>query len=230
MASIKLSEALFPPDHPYHWPVIGSMEDLTAAGYEDVVELLQELLRAAATRASSSRATSIRRRRAGSSRSGSPTSRAAPASAPIAPPPAVLTEEKRVTLEDRVQLPRLYMAWITPPHLHPGDDALDVLSGVLASGKNSRLYKRLVYDLQVAQDVSAVQQSEQLASIFQIAVTARAGPRPRGDREARPGGDRPDQERAAHGPRGRARRQPVRGVLLPRDGAGRRIRRSGRPV
>jgi zinc protease len=95
--------------------------------------------------------------------------------APLATPPAVLSEEKRLTLEDRVQLPRLYMAWITPPHLHPGDAALDVLAGVLASGKNSRLYKRLVYELEVAQDVSAVQGSQQLASTFQIAVTAREG-------------------------------------------------------
>jgi zinc protease len=94
---------------------------------------------------------------------------------PIAAPPAALSEEKRLTLEDRVQLPRLYMAWVTPAHLQPGDEALDVLAGVLASGKNSRLYKRLVYELQVAQDVSAVQQSQMLSSTFLITATAREG-------------------------------------------------------
>jgi zinc protease len=78
-------------------------------------------------------------------------------------------------LEDNVQLPRLYMAWVTPPALAPGDAALDAVAGVLAGGKNSRLYKRLVYELQVAQDVSAYQSSQALASTFEVVVTARAG-------------------------------------------------------
>jgi zinc protease len=80
-----------------------------------------------------------------------------------------------VTIEDQVQLPRLYMVWLTPPEYSPADAALDVLGEVLASGKNSRLYKRLVYDMQIAQDVSASQDSHQLASEFEITVTAREG-------------------------------------------------------
>jgi zinc protease len=87
----------------------------------------------------------------------------------------VLREEKRVILEDRVQLSRLYLAWPTPPAFSPADAALDALAGVLAEGKNSRLYRRLVYELQVAQDVSAFQQSAALASAFRLVVTARAG-------------------------------------------------------
>jgi zinc protease len=87
----------------------------------------------------------------------------------------VLREEKRIVLEDRVQLPRLYMAWVTPPVFAPGDAALDAVAGVLAGGKNSRLYKRLVYELQVAQDVSAGQGSQGLASTFAVVVTARSG-------------------------------------------------------
>ena len=48
-------------------------------------------------------------------------------------------------MEDKVQLPRLYFAWVTPPAFAPGGDAaLDAVAGVLAGGKNSRLYKRLV--------------------------------------------------------------------------------------
>ena len=73
---------------------------------------------------------------------------------PLVPRPVVLREEKRLVLEDRVQLPRLYLAWLTPPAFAPGDAALDAVAAVLAGGKNSRLYKRLVYDLQVAQDVT----------------------------------------------------------------------------
>jgi zinc protease len=87
----------------------------------------------------------------------------------------VLAGEKRLTIEDRVQLPRLYMAWISPAMFSPGDAELDLLSSILAGGKNSRLYKRLVYDMQIAQDVSAFQESQRVTSEFQIVATPRAG-------------------------------------------------------
>ena len=82
----------------------------------------------------------------------------------MAPPAAILTTVKRKTLTDRVTLPRLYLAWLTPRLYAPGDAALDVAASVLAGGKNSRLYKRLVYDTQIAQDVSAFQQSARSAA------------------------------------------------------------------
>jgi zinc protease len=174
LASLKLSEALFPPNHPYHWPVIGSMEDLSAAGYEDVLQFFKSYY--GPNNASLVVAGDIEPGHARHlvEKWFSDVPKGARVD-PIAAPPALLAEEKRLTLEDRVQLPRLYMAWITPAHFQPGDAALDVLAGVLASGKNSRLYKRLVYELQVAQDVTAVQESQLLASIFLITVTAREG-------------------------------------------------------
>jgi zinc protease len=67
------------------------------------------------------------------------------------------------------------MAWLTPALFTPGDADLDVLANIIAGGKNSRLYKRLVYDLQIAQDVTAFQASRPLGSSFQIIVTAREG-------------------------------------------------------
>jgi zinc protease len=79
------------------------------------------------------------------------------------------------TITDRVQLPRLFLAWLTPRHFEPGDAALDMVADVLAGGKNSRLFKRLVYDMQIAQDVSASQQSQALSSSFQIVATPRPG-------------------------------------------------------
>ena len=82
---------------------------------------------------------------------------------------------KTKTITDRVQLPRLYLAWHTPALLKPGDAALDIVSNLLTGGKNSRLYKRLVYDMQIAQDVQAVQQSQALGSNFVIVATARPG-------------------------------------------------------
>src|SRR3972149_3056797 len=94
---------------------------------------------------------------------------------PVDPPAAALAEEKRLMFEDRVQLPRLYMAWLTPPVFAPGDAEMDILANILAGGKNSRLYKRLVYDLQIAQDVSAFQASSELGSAFRITATARPG-------------------------------------------------------
>ena len=75
----------------------------------------------------------------------------------------------------RVQLPRLYLGWHTPALLKPGDATMDIAANVLSGGKNSRLYRRLVYDLQIAQDVSAFQQSQALGSNFFIIATARPG-------------------------------------------------------
>jgi zinc protease len=67
------------------------------------------------------------------------------------------------------------MAWVTPPAYAPDDADLAVLAQILAGGKNSRLYKRLVYELQIADDVSAFNSNDRLASQFRITATARAG-------------------------------------------------------
>jgi len=174
IARLRLPEELFPPDHPYHWPVIGSMEDLTAASHEDVVQFFKSYY--GPNNASLAIAGDIdpAKARWAVELWFSDVPRGKPVT-PLAPQAAVLESEKRVTLEDRVQLPRLYMVWLSPPFFHPGDAELDVVADLLALGKNSRLYKRLVYDLQVAQDVSAAQESDELASTFQITVTARSG-------------------------------------------------------
>jgi zinc protease len=169
-----LPPALFPKDHPYSWPVIGSMADLSAASHQDVVDFFRKWYgpaNASVVIAGDVDAKEVRRL-------AEKWFADVPPSEPVepyAPRPVVLREEKRLVLEDDVQLPRLYVAWVTPPALAPGDAALDAVAGVLASGKNSRLYRRLVYDLQVAQDVAAYQGSAALASTFQVVVTARAG-------------------------------------------------------
>ena len=170
----RLPSALFPKDHPYSWPVIGSMADLSAASYQDVVDFFRKWYgpaNASLVVAGDVDAAEVRRL-------AEKWFADVPASEPvepIVPRPVLLREEKRLVLEDKVQLPRLYLAWVTPPSFAPGDAALDAVAAVLASGKNSRLYKRLVYDLQVAQDVTAYQGSAALASTFQVLVTARAG-------------------------------------------------------
>jgi zinc protease len=172
-AQIEIDTLLYPEGHPYRWPTIGYMEDLTAASYEDVVDFFRKYYQpanaslviagdidpAAARPAVEKWFADVK-----------------PGAGPVPPiqfPQPRLTGVERKTLEDRVQLPRLYLSWLTPPHFTPGDGELDVVAEILAGGKNSRLYRRLVYDLQIAQDVSALQASAQLQSQFQIVVTAK---------------------------------------------------------
>ncbi|MFQ5747517.1 MAG: M16 family metallopeptidase [Gemmatimonadota bacterium] len=174
MAFPTIGEALAPEDHPYHWPTIGYMDDLTAAGYDDVVGFFRRYY--GPNNASLSIAGDIDPERTrglvekwfGEIPSGPPVP-------PLGAPPMWLDHEKRVVLEDRVQLPRLYLAWPSPAYYAPGDAEMDVLASILTSGKTSRLYKRLVYDMQIAQDVSAFQFSRQLASSFIVIATARPG-------------------------------------------------------
>ena len=169
-----LPPALFPKDHPYSWPVIGSMADLSAASHEDVKDFFRKWYGPANASLVIAGDVDTAEIKAAAAKWFADVPKSEPVD-PIAPRPVVLREEKRIVLEDHVQLPRLYMAWVTPPAFAPGDAALDAVAGVLAGGKNSRLYKRLVYELQVAQDVSAGQGSQGLASTFQVVVTARSG-------------------------------------------------------
>jgi zinc protease len=174
MASLELDRMLWPKGHPYSWPVIGHMEDLTAATQQDVVEFFKKYY--APNNASLVIAGDIDfdRTRALVEKWFNELPRGANVE-PGAPPAAVLTEVTHEVLTDRVSLPRLYLAWLTPRFYAPGDAALDVVSSVLAGGKNSRLYKRLVYEEQMAQDVSAFQSSASLGSSFMIIATARRG-------------------------------------------------------
>ncbi len=173
-ASLAIDEQLFPADYPYHWPVIGSMEDLSAASYQDVVEFFRRYY----TPKNSSLAIAGDIDPAKTRKLVEKWFRDIPGGTPVPPvavPPPLLTAEKRLTLEDNVQLPRLYMVWIGPKELSPGTAELDILSYILAGGKNSRLYKRLVYDLQIAQDVSVFLDEGELCSKFYIVTTTRQG-------------------------------------------------------
>jgi zinc protease len=174
MAWIILGESLYPADHPYHWPTIGSMEDLSAASFDDVVEFFR--LYYAPNNASLSIGGDIdipETKRLVEKWFGEiPRGASVP---PVDAPVIHMTAEKKLTYEDRVQLPRLYMAWHTPAHFAPGDAEMDIVANILTANKSSRLYKRLVYDLQIAQSVNAFQSSSKLSSTFMIIATARAG-------------------------------------------------------
>jgi zinc protease len=174
MADLELDKMLWPPTHPYSWPVIGYMEDLSAASHTDVQEFFKRYY--APNNASLVIAGDIDldRTQALVEKWFAEIPRG-PSVEPIAPPAALLTQVKRQTITDQVTLPRLYIGWLTPRHFAPGDATLDLVSSILSDGKNSRLYKRLVYDDQIAQDVSAFQSSGALGSSFLIVATAREG-------------------------------------------------------
>ena len=173
-AFIELPALLYPQGHPYSWSTIGSMEDLTAASFEDVARFFRSYY--VPSNASLVIAGDIdvdsTRKMVEKWFSDVPAGKPVP---PLSPPTPVLDGVKRKTITDRVQLPRLYLAWHTPAHLKPGDAAMDIVSNLLTGGKNSRLYRRLVYEMQIAQDVSAFQQSQALGSNFLIITTARPG-------------------------------------------------------
>jgi zinc protease len=173
-AFLSLFELLYPKHHPYSWPTIGSMEDLTAASRDDVAEFFKTYY--APNNASLVIAGDIdiasTRKLVEKWFSEIPRGPAVP---PVTAPPVALTAVKKHTMTDRVQLPRLYLAWHTPAIYQPGDAAMDIAASLLTGGKNARLYRRLVYDLQMAQDVNAFQQSQSLGSVFLIVATARPG-------------------------------------------------------
>lgn len=167
--------ALYPATHPYSWPVIGSLADLDAASVEDVSEFFRTYYapnNATLTIAgdfSPAEAKRLVQLYFGDIPRG-----------PALPPrpnvvPIMLAKDTFMVLEDRVQLPRAFYDWPTVRLFEDDDAALDVLAAVLASGKNSRLYKRLVYDMQVAQSVNASQVSSKLAGRFEIDITPKPG-------------------------------------------------------
>jgi zinc protease len=170
----RILAELFPPGHPYRHPTIGSMADLDAATLEDVKDFFRTYYapnNASLAIAGDVDADSVRvlvERYFGEIPSGPPVPR-------VEAPPARLESTRYLVMEDRVQLPRLYMAWHTPAIFKEGDAEMDVAGSILASGKVSRLYRKLVYEEQLAQDVSAFQDSKLLGSTFYVVVTARPG-------------------------------------------------------
>jgi zinc protease len=172
-----LNHALFPQDHPYRASVIGSHADIQNAKLEDVRDFFTRYY--GPNNASIVIAGDIDKVKTralvakyfGSLRRGPAVVRPNVTTPPI-------TAEKRLVVPDRVELPRVYMGWLTPPAYQPGDAELAVAAQILAGGKSSRLYKSLVYGRQIAQDVDANQDARALASAFLIEVTARAGHTP----------------------------------------------------
>ena len=166
--------ALFPPGHPYRPDVIGSHVDIQAARIADVRDFFKRYYRPNnATLVIVGDFETATAKRLVQKQFGS-FKRGADVPAPNVVTPA-LTTERRFTVTDQIELERVDLSWLTPPMFKPGDAELTIAAGILAGGKASRLYQKLVYDLQVAQDVSATQDSFALTSIFGVQALARAG-------------------------------------------------------
>src|SRR5258706_3757740 len=113
-AEITLGEMLYPEGHPYHWPVIGYMPDLTAASYDDVVAFFKRYYSPAnASLVVAGDIDAIATRKLVEKWFSDV--KPGPFVEPITIPGVMLTETKRKTITDKVQLPRLYLRWITPP-------------------------------------------------------------------------------------------------------------------
>jgi zinc protease len=173
-AGMALVAALYAPDHPYHWMTIGGADDIRAARLVAVKAFFQ---------------TYYRPRNASLALAGDvdtdtvlamATDYFGPLDAGPEPPPGVaepaaITAEVRLLLEDRVELPRLYMAWHSPALFAPDDAELDLVGEVLASGKTSRMYRALVYEQRMATEIAASQNSREIGGFFQIVATAAPG-------------------------------------------------------
>jgi zinc protease len=165
---------LFPKGHPYYADVMGSHADIQAAKIEDVRNFFK--LYYAPNNASlaivgdfdPANAKRLVEKYFGPLKRGAPV----PKIAAVTPP---ITAERRAIVHDQVELPRVYEAWLTSAIFKPGDAPADLASDILGGGKSSRLYKKLVYEKQIALDVTASQNSLILGSVFEIAVTARPG-------------------------------------------------------
>jgi zinc protease len=174
-AGTALLSGLYAPDHPYRWMTIGSAEDIRAARLDDVRAFFQTYYRP--------RNASLAL--AGDVDTDHVLAQAADCFGPLdageEPPPVVFTpppriaSEVRLLLEDRVELPRLYIAWHSPALFAPDDAELDLVAELLASGKTSRLYRTLVYEERIATEIAASQNSREIGGFFQVVATAAPG-------------------------------------------------------
>src|SRR6185503_3644813 len=144
LAMMAIAAAVFPPEHPYHWLTIGAADDIRAMQLEDVQAFFRTYYGPAnaslviAGAIDTARAFDLAHHYFGELPGG------------VKPEPvraaAELPAERRLLLEDRVELPRIYLAWHSPAMFAPGDAEMDLAADLLANGKTSRLYQRLVYE------------------------------------------------------------------------------------
>jgi len=169
-----ITENTFPKGHPYSWTVIGSMEDLDAASVEDVHEWFKayygtanSVIAIAGDIDAETAKTKVEKYFGD-----------IPSGPPVKKQDVWISKMEgthRQIAQDRVPLPRIYKVWNIPQWGSADSDYLNLVSDILTSGKNSRLYKRLVYEDQIATDVSAYLDAREIGGQFHIVATAQQG-------------------------------------------------------
>ncbi len=173
LAQFVLMDAMYPSDHPYSWPTIGEPADLEAAGLDDVRGFFERYYppRNASLAVVGDVDTSAVLREVEALFGEIPAGEPVPPV--LADPPTA--RASRLVMEDRVELPRLYLAWPSPALFAAEDAELDLLSDLLANGRTSRLYARLVHDRRIAVELAAGQTSRELGGTFQVVASAAPG-------------------------------------------------------
>jgi len=168
-----LGEALYPTTHPYYHNTIGSHQDLTNATLGDVSAFFKEYYVPANAALIVAGDFDIEKLKPWIEKYFADIPAGKRALSPSATP--AHSGKKHWVIEDAVQLPRVYLAFETPALLAPNDAELDLLAGILSSGKTSRLYQALVYGRKIAKDVAAYQMSRKIAGMFVIEATLAPG-------------------------------------------------------
>ena len=173
LAQFAIMEAMFPSDHPYSWPTIGRPEDLAAATLDDVRQFFARYYHPANASLVIAGDVGVEEALAtveeffGEIPAGPAVTHDRPAT-----PPA---QARRLALEDRVELPRLYLSWRSPAMFSAGDAELDLFGDLIGNGRSSRLYRRLIHDRRIAVELAAGQASREWAGTFQVIASAAPG-------------------------------------------------------
>ncbi|MDH5737352.1 MAG: insulinase family protein, partial [Gammaproteobacteria bacterium] len=167
-------KSIYPPNHPYSWTTIGSMEDLNAASLEDVKNWFKTYYGAANTvlviagDVESDEVIKKVEHYFGEIPSGPPLTRHDSW-------PAKLTGKHKEVSWDRVPQTMILKSWNIPEKNNKTTTLLSMAGSILSSGKNSRLYKRLVYETQMATSAQAYTSAGEIAGTFEMMAMVKPG-------------------------------------------------------
>lgn len=172
--SERIGDIMYPAGHPYHWSVIGSMEDLSAASLDDVKSFFRQYYAPNNAVLVLAGDYDEKQAKAWVEKYFGPIAKGADITRPNPAMPK-LDGEVRKTYEENVPLPRMAMVWHGVPQYSPDEAALDMLSSILSTGRGSRLQSNLVYGKEIAQQVGAFDGTSEIGGLFQINALAKPG-------------------------------------------------------
>jgi zinc protease len=178
ISEILIAENLWPKGHGYHWSVIGYPADLKAATVADVSAFFKNYYvpnNATMVIAGDVKTADVKKL---VEKYFGWIPKAPEPKRPAYKDPPPITKEIVIKTTDTVQVPKVFLTWRAPKKFTADEPALGIAAYILGEGKSSRLYKKLVYDLQIAQNVSASSTGEEIGGVFQIEISAKPGADP----------------------------------------------------